>query len=132
MSAQQSTQGVLDAIAYVAWHGICVRDEREGWVQVDPACPRRPGELRRYRACGRAVHAGGNGRWCCGRQSGTDTECLYSFEAGDRWKYTRRAMGELLATGEADAQSAAAAKEQFADTGPNRFVHSRCYPRCGK
>jgi uncharacterized protein (TIGR00369 family) len=116
MSAQQSTQDTLDAIAYVAWHGICVRDQREGWVQV--ALPERD-DLVNYVGTGHAgalytlaETAGG-----VAADSLAQTVNAFILLKQASVKYTRRAMGELLATGEADAHSAAAAKAKFADTG---------------
>jgi len=107
---------MLDAIAYVAWHGICVRDQREGWVQV--ALPARD-DLVNYVGTGHAGALYTLAETAGGVAADNLAQTLSAFILLKQAtvKYTRRAMGELLATGEAGAQSAVAAKAQFADTG---------------
>lgn len=116
MSAKQSTQRTLDAIAYVAWHGISVRDQREGWVQV--VLPERS-DLLNYVGTGHAGALYTLAETAGGVAADSLAQTLNAFILLKQAsvKYTRRAMGQLLATGEVDAQSAVAAKAQFADSG---------------
>ena len=115
MSARQSTQSMLDTIAYVAWHDIRVVDQRVGWVQV--ALPARD-DLMNYVGTGHAGALYTLAETAAGVAADSLAQTLNAFILLRQAtvSYTRRAMGELVATGEADAQSTVAAKARFADT----------------
>ncbi|MBT4520357.1 MAG: DUF4442 domain-containing protein [Halieaceae bacterium] len=116
MSSPQSTQELLDTIAYVAWHGISVREQREGWVQV--VLPARD-DLVNYVGTGHAGALYTLAETAGGVAADSLAQTLNAFillrQASV--KYTRRAVGELLATGEVDEHSSVTAKAQFADEG---------------
>lgn len=110
-----STQGTLDAIAYVAWHGIRVLDEAPGRVRL--SLPARE-DLLNFVGSGHAGALFTLAETAAGVAADSVARTLDAFILlkGATVRYTRRASGELAATGEASAQAVEAAKNSFAGT----------------
>ncbi len=111
------TQGVLDAIAYVAWHAHKIELEEPGHVVV--AQPDRP-DLHNYAG---TVHAGAL-YTLAETAAGVAADGLaapldgFILLAAAQVRYTRRAEGSLVADARLDAATnAAALAEEFERSG---------------
>lgn len=109
-----STQTILDEIGYVAWHGMRVMDESVGKVELSLASRE---DLLNYVG---TAHAGALftlAETAAGVAADSLAQTLSAFILlrSATVNYTRRAVGELLATGEAAAEAVVAARESFAE-----------------
>ncbi|MBN8607193.1 MAG: DUF4442 domain-containing protein [Caulobacterales bacterium] len=111
-----ATQDLLDSIAYIAWHG-CKAIEQSA-VSVKLALPPRDTMLNYVGA----THAGAIftlAETAAGVVADSLARPLGAFILlrGAEVKYTRRALGELVATALADEPARRATAKRFADDG---------------
>lgn len=112
-----STQAILDQIGYVAWHGIRITEEGVGKVGV--RLPARE-DLLNYVGTGHAGAIFTLAETAAGIAADSVAQTLGAFILLQQAtvNYTRRAEGELFASGEAGPQAMEAAREAF--TAENR------------
>lgn len=111
-----SLQDTLDEIGYVAWHAIRVTDEAVGRVSV--ALPPRD-DLLNYVG---TAHAGALftlAETAAGVAADGVAQTMNAFILlrNTTVNYTRRAVGELIATGEVALGAAAATERAFTESG---------------
>lgn len=110
------TQSLLDSIAYVAWHGHKVIEQNAGCVTI--AQPARD-DLLNYVG---AAHAGATytlAETAAGVAADSVAQPLGAFILlrGAEVKYTRRAVGELVASAHADESARREAARGFSENG---------------
>jgi len=111
-----TTQEVLDEIAYVAWHDIRIIEESVGKVAV--SLPARD-DLLNYMGTGHAGAIFTLAETAAGVAADSIAQTLGAFILLHQAtvKYTRRAQGELTATGKAIDATLENARAAFAQNG---------------